>query len=108
LRNGKPVLYFDQPISKAGHYQLLPDRARESIQSVAFNFNRQESDVRAWPKDKMETFINRTGVKVSDQDATVLQNNIASQLNGIAFWRYCVWLTLLFVLIEILLLRFLQ
>jgi len=37
-----------------------------------------------------------------------LQNDIRTTLSGTPLWRYCIWLTLVFILIEILLLRLLK
>lgn len=109
MRNGKTNLYLEQPLTKAGVYNIAPQGAKTPVQLVGLNFNRKESDMRIWEPTKMEAFISSLpGARISSENTAVLQNSISNELNGTPFWRYCVWLTLVFVLIEILLLRLLK
>ncbi len=108
-RNGKTNLYLEQPLTKAGVYNIAPQGSKVPVQLIGLNFNRKESDMRMWEPAKMKAFISSLpGGRISSEDTTVLQHSISNELNGTPFWRYCVWLTLVFVLIEILLLRLLK
>lgn len=109
MRNGKTNLFLEQPLAKAGVYNIAPQGSKTPIQLVGLNFNRKESDMRIWNPTKMEAYIGSLpGARITSENTDVLQNSISNELNGTPFWRYCVWLTLVFVLIEILLLRILK
>jgi Aerotolerance regulator N-terminal len=109
MRNGKTNLYLEQPLAKAGIYNIAPQGSKTPLQLVGLNFNRKESDMRTWEPTKMEAYIGSLpGARITSENTAVLQNSISNELNGTPFWRYCVWLTLVFVLIEILLLRILK
>jgi hypothetical protein len=107
--DGKLSIYMDYPLTEAGLYTIKPDGPTTPDQPVGMNFDRKESDTRIWETEAMETFLSHwpNALKSSD-DTAVLQHTISNQLNGTPFWRYCVWLALVFVLIEILLLRLLK
>jgi hypothetical protein len=107
--DGKTAVYVDYPLEHAGVYTLTPQGTNKPKQLSAMNFNRRESTTAIWPESEMNTFLAKLphAAKSSD-DTSVLQNSIHNQLNGTPFWRYCVWLALVFVLIEILLLRLLK
>ncbi len=108
-QNGKTSVYLDYALNKAGIYNMAPQGNKSPMQLAAMNFDRKESDTKVWQKPEMETFLQTwPGAQISSDDTSVLQNSISNQLNGTPFWRYCIWLTLLFVLIEILLLRLLK
>lgn len=108
-RGGKTVVYVDQPLTKAGNYNVAPQGTTKPLQYVAMNFARWESDMRTWNTDDLTAFANaRPQTFVNMDDASVMKNTISNQLQGTALWRYCVWLALVFVLIEILLLRLLK
>jgi hypothetical protein len=108
-RQGKTASYLDQPLAKAGIYNLAPQGEQQPQQLLAMNFNRNESDLSIWPAEDMEKFLKQwPAAQIANTDTAVLQHQIKNDLSGTPFWRYCVWLTLVFVLIEILLLRLLK
>jgi hypothetical protein len=108
-RNGKTAFYLDQPLSKSGIYNIANQNAPKVEQLIAFNFDRTESDLQQWKIEDMKSFIgNWPNARLSTENTETLQNSIANDMYGTPFWRYCVWLTLVFVLIEILLLRLLK
>lgn len=108
-RNGKTSFYLDQPLTKAGLYSIIPEGSTTVTQVSALNFNRKESDMRTLQTAELQSLVGSLpGARLTDYDTDVLQNTLSNELNGTPFWRYCVWLTLLFVLIEILLLRILK
>jgi hypothetical protein len=107
--DGKTSIYLDYPLTSAGIYSVKPTENTTAEQPVAMNFDRKESDTRIWPGEGMESFLSHwPNARISSEDTAVLQHTISNQLNGTPFWRYCVWLALVFVLIEILLLRLLK
>lgn len=108
-RQGKTVCYLDQPLAKAGIYNLAPQGEKTPQQLLAMNFDRKESNLAIWSPKEMETFLAAwPAARITNEDTAVLQNDIRTSLSGTPFWRYCIWLTLVFILIEILLLRILK
>jgi hypothetical protein len=106
--DGKTSVYLDYPLTTDGIYMIKTGGSAQG-QPVAMNFNRRESDTRIWEPEAMESFLNNwPNATKSNDDTAVLQHHISNQLNGTALWRYCIWLALVFVLIEILLLRLLK
>lgn len=109
LRQGKNALFMDQTIPVAGIFNLAQSGEKIPRQLIAFNFSRKESNPVCFKTEELEKLIAKwPGADISDESASVLQNSIQNSLNGTPLWRYCIGLTLLFVLIEILLLRLLK
>jgi hypothetical protein len=108
-RNGKTTCLLDQPVELSGWYELTAPGSAKPLQAIALNFNRNESDLKTWDKDAMQQFLeSRPGARLDAGEATVLQQHIQADLNGTSFWRLCILLALVFVGIEILLLRILK
>jgi len=100
-------VFVGNQLPKAGNFTLLNDKS--IITSLAFNYNRGESDLQCNSASELETFLDKEhlgGFKVLKTGQKPL-NEVISQINsGTQLWRYFVWLTLLFLLAEILLIRF--
>lgn len=108
LFEGKPSVVLDQPVAEAGIFNLAAQGQQQALQSIALNYNRRESDMQTWSSEAENTFKTLFPLtQVRDATASVLQSGISSDLNGVPYWRYCVVLALVFLLIEILLLRLL-
>ena len=94
-------------MNEAGWYAL--DRADSTYGYLAFNYDRRESDPTVWTESELEHALawwpenarNRYSGK-QPRLAGVLQQDNA----GKTYWKSCILLTLLFVLIEVLLLKF--
>ncbi|TSA50876.1 MAG: VWA domain-containing protein [Sphingobacteriales bacterium] len=101
------MVSFGNEISEAGFYNLyLPDTANHYW--LGFNFNRKESNLTILNSDEINNQATRIKAKVvSNADADL--SAVISEMNrGIALWKYCIMLALLFIAIEILLLRLLK
>lgn len=100
-------VFVGNQLPNAGNYSLLNDNS--IITSLAFNYNRGESDLQCNTVNELETFLDKEhlgGFKVLKSGQKPL-NEVISQINsGTQFWRYFVWLALLFLLAELLLIRF--
>ncbi len=92
---------------KAGNYQLKTDKI---IGSLSLNYNRSESDLTTNSKEEVISQLKSMGAK------NIKFNEIGgdSQLSTIdidkpfSYWKICIILTLIFVSIEMLLIRFLN
>lgn len=105
-RNSDVFLTENNQIKEAGLYQLLDADDRKPIQSMAFNYNRNESDVEILETADIKNLFTSNSVKVFEKTDIPINTLIKQEENGRPLWRIFIWLTLLFIAIEILLLRF--
>jgi len=105
-RNSDVFLTENNQIKQAGLYQLLDADNRQALQSMAFNYNRNESDVSTLEISDLKNLFTTEGVKVFEKTDIPINTLIKQEENGRPLWRFFIWLTLLFIAIEILLLRF--
>jgi hypothetical protein len=102
------ILVHNQ-ITNAGNYNLFADK--NLMQGISFNFNRKESDLNCFTGDELKeqlvskNFNNITIIETSGQSVTQSLTEIAQ---GKRLWKWCVILVLLFLAIEVLLLRFMK
>jgi len=90
-------------ISSAGYYDLkLED---EVIESLSFNYNRQESDVQYGDISRVASNISSTAEVLSEVALADLSGYISERNDGVRLWRWCLILALLFLLLEIGLIR---
>lgn len=94
-------------IKSAGHY--LVKNEDETLASLSFNYDRNESDLRYYSPDELEERIELT----HPEKASVITNvsaNFSDMLQDIQkgkqFWKWCVLLALLFIVTEVLIARF--
>ncbi len=94
--------YIDRP----GHYRLLQDSLTFDV--LSFNASPVESDLATFNTEELTQIA---GVKVFTEADTPAENSfkkaLAEEQDERNFWRVFVWITLLFLAIEVLLLRFL-
>ncbi|MDX1665977.1 MAG: hypothetical protein R3350_02060, partial [Saprospiraceae bacterium] len=92
-------------IRRAGFYDLFL-QPEELLAKYAFNYDRQESDLDYYkPEDLREVFGEQVSIlEVSDE--AVLTASIEQRSQGVVLWRWCLILALLFLAIEVMLLRF--
>lgn len=98
-------LGLNNQIQEAGYYQLFRD-AKEILQEYAFNFNRQESALDYYTPADLQERVGPLAAIMSVGDNAVLTAQIEEQSQGIALWRWCLMLALVFLGVETLLLRF--
>jgi hypothetical protein len=76
---------------------------------VAFNYDRKESDLRVLSKDELEKITSLPGVtnmNVIDAEGKDLSHTISQLNEGKRLWKYCIIASLLFLAIEVLLIRY--
>ncbi len=95
---------IDNQLKKAGIYQLQKKENKIDELFFAMNYKRDESYMQTLDEKELTKNIKAS---IMSEDATVLQQKISQELTGKQLWRVCVLLCLLFVLIEILLLKLL-
>lgn len=98
---------FGDQITGDGHYLIENDGV--AVASMAFNFDRKESDLRYFTADEIESNLeenqlnNATLVRAVDRNFSEVLSEIQ---NGKQLWRLCILLALFFILAEVLLIRF--
>tara|TARA_B110000459_G_C16625455_1_gene505111 strand:- start:2351 stop:4360 length:2010 start_codon:yes stop_codon:yes gene_type:complete len=91
---------------KNGVYEVVDDR-EEYFAKVALNYDRSEGDLSYYTLDNLnENYLN-TSVKVLENNLALIKDNVKQIEDGESFWKLCIILALLFLAIEIFLLRFL-
>ena len=103
---GTRVEFGDQ-IDEAGHYLIQNDG--ETISTIAFNYNRNESDLRYFTTNELQSQLENSGIKSATviKDVTRNFSDIFDEVqNGKQLWKWCILLALFFVLAEVLITRF--
>ncbi|MFD2865264.1 BatA domain-containing protein [Mucilaginibacter antarcticus] len=102
-QEGSTLLYVSDQIQETGLYEL---RKQDSVVSVmAFNDNRNESDLQYYTTADLEKIVPNKGKVISATKGSV--KDIVSQADfGVQLWKLCIILALIFLAAEILLTRF--
>ena len=108
--NGTNTLLFPhEQIREAGLYALTEGSV--IIQGIAFNYDRRESDLRCYTGDELRDMLKRSGIKyfaVLKGKQASLTKQILDINQGTPLWKIFVLGVLIFLLCEILLIRFLK
>ena len=100
-------IFVGNQIPIAGNFDLVNDK--NVITSLAFNYNRGESDLSCNSISELEALLDKAHLDSFSILKTGQKplNEVISQMNsGTQLWRYFIWLALFFFLAEILLIRF--
>ncbi len=101
----KVILTVGEQVKEDGFYDLFLTEG-EVISKYAFNFDREESNLEFFNQTDL-TAAAANHIKVIDAaDASNLTPLIGERSQGVVLWRWCVILALLFLAIEVVLLRF--
>ena len=105
LITSKAILGLSNQIQTAGYYDLYLEE--EEIHSkYAFNFDRQESDLRYYQQGELKSMAGGAFNVIGLQNNSVLTAAIEERSQGLVLWRWCIILMLVFLAVEVLLLRF--
>ncbi len=105
LENNPNYLLTHNKIKNASHYKLLQED--QILQTISFNYNRSESNIEQFTEEELDNFItlNKTdNVKMFSSDISINQNMENINKNK-EIWKGLVLLSLLFITIEILLIK---
>ena len=105
---GKKQLFVAELLN-AGNYSLTSDD--ETIDVISFNYSIQESDPLTYTVGEIKDILKRRNLQNFNINENNLQDvrKIVQEINfGKSYWKHCIMLTLLFLLIEILLIKFLK
>ena len=105
VENKMQYLSTHNQIQKANHYQLTQEE--ELLSYISFNYDRKESNTDQHKESDILNFINLNKIQnISIFDSSVnLQENIDKLDKNKEYWKLCILLSLVFILIEILLIK---
>ena len=101
----KILLGLSDQIKKSGFYTVGLEGS-DSTQVLALNFDRRESDLKFWNAAQLKEKYPEQNVNVVNTANAEVASIVKELDRGIPLWRWCIMLTLLFLGLEILLLRF--
>lgn len=105
LRQGsKMILDLQDQIKEADFYSLTLED--EVIRNYAFNFDRRESDLSYYSIGELQKKYGESATVLSANETKDLSNYLSQNEKGIALWKWCIILVLLFLGLESLLLRY--
>lgn len=88
----------------AGHLSLFSGDSL--LQVVSYNFDRGESESRYYTTEELGISMPGVRLKEVENPTTYVQETVNTLRYGKQFWKWCIILALIFLAIEILLLRF--
>ncbi len=100
------ALFFHDQVQDGGFYDILKNGA--VIGTLAFNQNRQESDLNCYTESDLKNMAKSSGdnIDVVRADTKNIAKSATDKLNGKPLWMYFIILALLCFLAEIAVLRF--
>ena len=106
---GKRKLYLHNQLKKAGNYELTSQGEIKDI--IAFNYKKKESDPALHSINEVEEILAKRDIKNININKKINQktvNNMQELSLGKSYWKLFIILSLLFLLIEISLIKFLK
>ena len=102
-QEGNTLLYLSDEVQQTGSYNLQKEDSTVAV--MAFNDNRSESDLSYLSPADMAKIIPKSGSVL--QAGTASLKNAVTDINiGLQLWKLCIILALLFLAVEILLVRY--
>ncbi|MCB9192277.1 MAG: BatA domain-containing protein [Flavobacteriales bacterium] len=108
-RSSATGIFVHDQIENDGHY-LISSEKGDTIQSVSYNYNRAESEMRFLTPEEFVNALKTAGltnVEVIESSIESLANTIKETAEGHQLWRYFLILALACLLIETILIRIL-
>lgn len=105
--DGNISVYAHAQVKEAGNYTLM--KGKEEILGVGYNYGRKESDLTCFLPTEVAEVARQAGIK---NISAVDESNVAGQLDietiddTKEYWKHCILLVLIFLLFEILIMRF--
>ena len=100
-------IFLNNTFKIAGHYKVVS--SGKTLKGISFNYNRKESDLKHFSSEQLNTFIennNLSNISVTDFKSEFLSEVIQKKHLGKQLWKFFLIFTLVFLLIEIVLVRF--
>lgn len=103
--DGQSVIFINEQIKEAGIYNV--NSGKQMVTMLAFNYNRNESDLSVADDAALDTFTGKTeGFSIINPGIKPINEIIAENTRGKSLWRWFIIAALLCIAGEVLLLRF--
>ncbi len=102
-------IILENQITKADIYYIKDNE--NPLKNIAFNYDRKESDLSHFTSNEIEAFLNDRSLNnmtLYDNQKQSIVSQIEQQAKGYPLWKYFIFASILFLLLEILLIRFLK
>jgi hypothetical protein len=103
-------LFVDKQLAIAGFYDVVWQGSTK--QNLAFNYDRLESNLIFHTLEELKDIISKNSLKnynlIDHKNTTSVAKAIQLEANGTKLWKWCLLFSLLFIAIEICLIRFLK
>ena len=100
------LLHVNHELESDGNYAIQTDKS--AIGSVAFNYDRTESDLKFKDQKELKALYSAKNQLLLDNSASNLVAEVKQIKEGIILWKLCLILCLIFLLAEVLLVRFMK
>ncbi|MFK8103867.1 MAG: BatA domain-containing protein [Saprospiraceae bacterium] len=100
----KVLLGLNSQIKEAGYYKLFLN-PETTLANYAFNYDRKESALAYLSQEDLQTQVGENIKIVEFNSATNITQLIGERSRGIVLWRWCLIAALIFLALEMLLLR---
>ena len=100
-------IYPHDQINLAANYSMYHNE--EILKGLSFNYDRTESDMSFYTTEELEAYLSDTGntsVMIIKGDETPFVQTLKALSQGVHLWRWFILLALMFLAIEVILLRF--
>lgn len=104
--NFKTNIYVHNQVERAGNYMLT--KGEEELFGLAFNYERNESDLRTLTESEVQEALDRHGLhnfSLLDSDYQTLAKNLEELSRGKHYWRWCILFALIFLAFEVALIK---
>ncbi|MBB77788.1 MAG: hypothetical protein CL844_02165 [Crocinitomicaceae bacterium] len=92
----------------AGNYSIIEEKKK--IGEISLNYDRKESLINSFTKEQIKTNLNNIGIKKINFNK--IDENLVETIMNIdkpyQYWKFCIVLTIIFVLLEMVFIRYLK
>lgn len=106
MTGSRLFLTVSNEIPQAGIYRLMHNADTASLARFAFNHDRMESDLACYTVSELKELAGENASVIEADARASFETIIGERNQGLALWRWCLALALLFLAAEQLLLRF--
>ena len=109
LHDSKTAILIHNQIKSANNYDLYANT--ELIEGLSYNFDRKESDLTCYKTEELKELISKnnfSNINILELDSMNATQSLMELEQGKKLWKVCLILALLFLGIEVLLLRYMK
>lgn len=104
LINGQNFIFTNNQVTRAGLYKIISNN--KEIQVLAFNYNRNESDLNVATEQEIEDIRAKTGLRIIENTPKSLDKVIQDNTGGKNIWKIFVIAAIISLIAEVILLAF--